>query len=319
MVHGKRMMVFSGTSNPEMSEGVARQLGVELGNVKIRQFANGEIYVRFLDSVRGADVFLIQSVCRPVNDTLMELLIMVDAAKRASAASITAVIPHFGYARQDKKSAAREPITAKLVADLLSVAGVQRVITMDLHQGQIQGFFNQPVNHLTALPILADYFSGLNLENCCVVSPDVGRAKACKKLADMLGASLAIMHKGRPEHNVAEITNVIGEVAGKTCIVADDMIDTAGSITEGAKALIQQGAEKIYVTATHGIFSAPAYERIEAAPVIEVVVTNTVPVPDERRHGKIRVLSVAPLMAAAVDNVFNDESVSELFDPDFQL
>ncbi len=316
---GKRMMVFSGTSNPEMAEGVARHLGVELGNVKIRQFANGEIYVRFLESVRGADVFLIQSLCRPVNDTLMELLIMVDAAKRASAASITAVIPHFGYARQDKKSAAREPITAKLVADVLSVAGVQRVITMDLHQGQIQGFFNQPVNHLTALPILADYFESLNLENCCVVSPDVGRAKACKKLADMLGASLAIMHKGRPEHNVAEITHVIGDVNGKTCIVADDMIDTAGSITEGAKALIQQGAESVYVTATHGIFSAPAYERIESAPVVEIVVTDTVPVPQERRHGKIRVLSVAPLMAAAVDNVFNDESVSELFDPDFQL
>lgn len=317
--HGRRMMVFSGTSNPEIAEGVARQLGVELGNIKIRQFANGEIYVRFLESVRGADVFLIQSLCRPVNDTLMELLIMVDAAKRASAQSITAVIPHFGYARQDKKSAAREPITAKLVADLMSVAGVDRVITMDLHQGQIQGFFNQPVNHLTALPILADYFEALHLENCCVVSPDVGRAKACKKLADMLGATLAIMHKGRPEHNVAEITHVIGDVNGKVCIVADDMIDTAGSITEGAKALIQQGAEKVYVTATHGIFSSPAYERIDAAPIEEVVVTNTVPVPEERRHGKIRVLSVAPLMAAAVDNVFNDESVSELFDPDFQL
>jgi len=317
--HGRRMMVFSGTSNPEMSEGVARELGVELGNVKIRQFANGEIYVRFLESVRGADVFLIQSVCRPVNDTLMELLIMVDAAKRASAESITAVIPHFGYARQDKKSAAREPITAKLVADLLSVAGIDRVITMDLHQGQIQGFFNQPVNHLTALPILADYFESLGLTDCCVVSPDVGRAKACKKLADMLGASLAIMHKGRPEHNVAEITHVIGDVDGKTCIVADDMIDTAGSITEGARALIQQGATSVYVTATHGIFSPPAYERIEAAPIVELVVTNTVPVPEERRHGKIRVLSVAPLIAAAVDNVFKDESVSELFDPDFAL
>ncbi len=317
--HGKRMMVFSGTSNPELAEDVARELGIELGNVKIRHFANGEIYVRFLESVRGADVFLVQSVCRPVNDTLMELLIMVDAAKRASAESITAVIPHFGYARQDKKSAAREPITAKLVADLLTVAGIDRVITMDLHQGQIQGFFNQPVNHLTALPILADYFESLDLKNCCVVSPDVGRAKACKKLADMLGASLAIMHKGRPEHNVAEITHVIGDVNGKTCIVADDMIDTAGSITEGAKALIQQGAEGVYVTATHGIFSPPAYERIEAAPITELVVTNTVPVPEERRHGKIRVLSVAPLIAAAVDNVFKDESVSELFDPDFQL
>lgn len=313
------MSVFSGTSAPELAEEVARQLGVELGNVKIRQFANGEIYVRFLESVRGSDVFLIQSLCRPVNDTLMELLIMVDAAKRASAQSITAVIPHFGYARQDKKSAAREPITAKLVADLLSVAGVERVITMDLHQGQIQGFFDKPVNHLTALPILADYFESLRIENLCVVSPDVGRAKACKKLSDMLGGTLAIMHKGRPEHNVAEITHVIGDVTGKTCIVADDMIDTAGSITEGAKALIQQGAEKVYVTATHGIFSAPAYERIEASPITEVVVTNTVPVPDERRHGKIRVLSVAPLLAAAVDNVFKDESVSELFDPDFQL
>jgi ribose-phosphate pyrophosphokinase len=190
---------------------------------------------------------------------------------------------------------------------------------MDLHQGQIQGFFDQPVNHLTALPILADYFESLNLENCCVVSPDVGRAKACKKLSDMLGASLAIMHKGRPDHNVAEITHVIGDVAGKVCIVADDMIDTAGSITEGAKALVNAGATAVYVTATHGIFSPPAYERIEAAPIIEVVVVNTVPVPDERRHGKIRVLSVAPLLAHAVQNVFNDESVSELFDPDFQL
>lgn len=315
----RRMMVFSGTTNPELAEGIARHLGVELGNVKIRQFANGEIYVRYLESVRGADVFIVQSVCGSVNDALMELLIMVDAAKRASARSITAVIPHYGYARQDKKSAAREPITAKLVADLLSTAGVDRVIAMDLHQGQIQGFFDQPVNHLTALPILADYFESLGLENLVVVSPDVGRAKACKKLSDMLGASLAIMHKGRPEHNVAEITHVIGEVAGKTCIVADDMIDTAGSITEGAKALIQAGAEKVYVTATHGIFSPPAYDRMEAAPVVEVVVTNTVPVPDERRHGKIRVLSVAPLFARAVQNVYSDESVSELFDPDFQL
>jgi len=316
----RRMMVFAGTSNPELAEDVAKHLGVELGNVKIAAFANGEIYVRFLESVRGADVFLLQSICGPnVNASLMELLIMADAAKRASARTITAVISHYGYARQDKKSAAREPITAKLVADLLTVAGVNRVITMDLHQGQIQGFFDQPVNHLTALPILADYFEGLGLDNMVVVSPDVGRAKACKKLSDMLGASLAIMHKGRPEHNVAEITHVIGDVNGKHCIVADDMIDTAGSITEGAKALIQAGAKSVHVTATHGLFSPPAYERIESAPVDEVVVTNTVPVPRERRHGKIRVLSVAPLFAHAIQNVFNDESVSELFDPDFQL
>ena len=315
----KRMQVFAGTSNPELAEGVVRHLGIELGNVKIRSFANGEIYVRYLESVRGADVFIIQSVCAPVNDTLMELLIMVDAAKRASARSITAVISHYGYARQDKKSAAREPITAKLVADLLTVAGVSRVITMDLHQGQIQGFFNQPVNHLTALPILADYFESLQLQDCVVVSPDVGRAKACKKLSDMLGAGLAIMHKGRPEHNVAEITHVIGDVDGKVCIVADDMIDTAGSITEGAKALMAKGARSVYVTATHGIFSPPAYERIEAAPIEELIVTNSIPVPADKQHGKIRVLSVAPLFARAVQNVFNDDSVSELFDPDFQL
>lgn len=315
----KRMAVFAGTHNTELSEGIAQHLGIELGNVKIKKFANGEIYVRFLESVRGADVFLVQSICSPVNASIMEMLIMIDAAKRASARTITAVISHYGYARQDKKSAAREPITAKLIADLLTVAGAERVITMDLHQGQIQGFFDQPVNHLTALPILADYFANRKLEDVVVVSPDVGRVKVAKKFSDMLGASLAIMHKGRPEHNVAEITHVIGEVEGKTCIIIDDMIDTAGSITEGARSLVNQGAGSIYVTATHGIFSPPAYERIESSPITEVVVTNTVPVPEERRHGKIKVLSVAPLFAHAIQNVYNDESVSELFDPDFQL
>jgi ribose-phosphate pyrophosphokinase len=315
----RRMMIFSGTSNPELAEGIANHLGVELSNVKIKKFANGEIYVRFLESVRGADVFLISSMCEPTNDTLMELLIMSDAAKRASSASITAVISHYGYARQDKKSAAREPITAKLVADLLQVSGVDRVITMDLHQGQIQGFFDCPVNHLTALPILADYFERLEFDDVTIVSPDVGRAKACKKFADMLGAELAIMHKGRPAHNVAEITHVIGDVEGRTCIVFDDMIDTGGSITEGAKALIAKGAKSVYVTATHGIFSPPAFERIENAPIEECVITNTLPLPSERRAGKIRVLSVAPLFAHAVENVFENESVSELFDPDFQL
>ncbi len=316
---GKRMMVFTGTSNGELAEGVAKHLGIELGNVKISKFANGEIYVRFLESVRGADVFLLQSACEPVNDSIMELLIMADAAKRASARTITAVVSHYGYARQDKKSAAREPITAKLVADLMTVSGVDRVITMDLHQGQIQGFFDNPVNHLTALPILADYFENLPLENVCVVSPDVGRVKVAKKFADMLGASLAIMHKGRPEHNVAEITHVIGEVEGRTCIVIDDIIDTAGSVTEGAKSLINKGAEAVYVTATHGIFSPPAYERIATSPIEEAVVTNTLPVPQGQRGGKIRVLSVAPLIAHAIQNVYNDDSVSELFDPDFQL
>lgn len=313
------MIVFAGTSNTELAEGIAQHLGVELGNLKIAKFANGEIYVRFLESVRGADVFIVQSGTIPVNSAVMELLIMVDAAKRASARTITAVVPHYPYARQDKKSAAREPITARLVADLLTTAGVDKVIAMDLHQGQIQGFFNQPVNHLTALPILEDYFRSLNLEDMCVVSPDVGRVKVAKKLADMLGASLAIMHKGRPDHNVAEITHVIGEVEGKNCIVTDDMIDTAGSVTEGAKSLIKKGANSVYVAATHGIFSPPAFDRIESSSICEVVVTNTVPVPAERQGGKIRVLSVAPLIAHAIENVYNDESVSELFDPDFQL
>ncbi len=315
----RRMLVFAGTRNLELSDGIAQHLGVDLGAAKITSFANGEIYVRYLESVRGADVFIVQSVCCPVNASLMEMLIMIDAAKRASARTITAVISHYGYARQDKKSAAREPITAKLVADLITTSGADRVITMDLHQGQIQGFFNLPVNHLTALPILEAHFETLELEDVVVVSPDVGRVKVAKKFADMLDAGLAIMHKGRPEHNVAEITHVIGEVDGKTCIVIDDMIDTAGSITEGARALIANGAKDVYVAATHGIFSSPAYERIESSPIKEVVVTNTLPVPMERRQGKIRVLSVAPLFAHAIRNVFDNESVSELFDPDFQL
>jgi ribose-phosphate pyrophosphokinase len=313
------MLLFSGTANPDMSEQIASHLDVPLGKTNIHAFANGEIYVRFLESVRGAEVFLIQSVCEPVNDALMELLIMIDAAKRASAAAICVVIPHFAYARQDKKSAAREPITAKLVADLLTVAGADRIITMDLHQGQIQGFFDMPVNHLTALGTLSDYFEGLNLEKPIVVSPDVGRAKVCKKLSDMLKCPLAIMHKGRPDHNKAEITHVIGKVKDRTCIVTDDMIDTAGSITEGAKALIAQGARAVYVGATHGIFSGPAYERIEESPVVECVVTNTIPLPPKWLEGKFKVLSVAPMFAAAINNVYNDASVSELFDPDFQF
>jgi ribose-phosphate pyrophosphokinase len=313
---GKRMMVFAGTTNPKLCDGIAAELGVSLGNVRISRFANGEIYVRYLESVRGADVFLVQAIAAPVNDSIMELLILADAAKRASARSITAVITHYGYARQDRKSTAREPITARLVADVITVAGVDRVITMDLHQGQIQGFFSLPVNHLTALPILVDHFAELGLSDITVVSPDVGRVKVCKKFADMLGAQLAIMHKGRPEHNVSEITHVIGEVAGRTCIVADDMIDTAGSVAEGATALMAAGAKSVYVTATHGIFSPPAFQRIEAAPIEQVVITDTLPMP-AGMPGKIHVRTVAGSFAKAIQNVFDDESVSELFDPDF--
>ncbi|MCL2379929.1 MAG: ribose-phosphate pyrophosphokinase [Coriobacteriia bacterium] len=315
----RNMMVFSGTSHPELAVEIANLLGVELGAIKIEKFANSEIYVRFLDSVRGAEVFLIQSLCGDVNETLMELLIMIDAAKRASAASICVVIPHFAYARQDKKSAAREPISAKLVADLLTVAGATRIVTMDLHQGQIQGFFDMPVNHLTALGILADHFASLDLEDPVVVSPDVGRAKVCKKLSGMLGVPLAIMHKDRPEHNAAEITAVIGDVQGKTCIVTDDMIDTAGTITAGAQALLDKGAKAVYLGATHGILSPPARKRISEATVEECVVTNTIAIPEDRTCDKLRVLSVAPMFAAAIKNVYTDGSVSDLFDPDFEF
>ena len=315
----RNMMVFSGTSHPALSQEIADVLGIELGKVKIEKFANQEIYVRFLDSVRGAEVFLIQSLCGDVNEALMELLIMIDAAKRASASGICVVIPHFAYARQDKKSAAREPISARLVADLLTVAGANRIITMDLHQGQIQGFFDMPVNHLTALGILSDYFDSLNLEDAVVVSPDVGRAKVCKKLSDMLNVPLAIMHKERPEHNAAEITSIIGDVRGKTCIVTDDMIDTAGTISAGAQALIEQGAKAIYLGATHGILSPPARDRIRDSVVMGCVVTNTVAIPEDRTCDKMTVLSVAPMFAAAIRNVYNNGSVSDLFDPDFEF
>ena len=318
----KSMALFSGSVAPELAERIADHLGVSLGNVKLEKFANGEIYARYLESVRGADVFLIQSVAgEHVNDALMELLIMADAAKRASARTITAVITHYGYARQDRKAAAREPITAKLVANLITTAGITRVMTIDLHQGQIQGFFDMPVDHLTALPILADYFRAKNLpkEKVCVVSPDVGRAKAAKKLSDMLEADLAIMHTGRPGHNKAEITALIGDVAGKICIINDDMIDTGGTIAAAADTLRAKGAEQVYICCTHPVFSGPAYERLENADVEEVVACDTIPVPLERQSGKIKIVSVAPLFARAISNVYDNGSVSALFDPDFAL
>lgn len=246
----KSMALFSGSVSPKLAEDIADVLGVDLGKVKLEKFANGEIYARYLESIRGADVFLIQSVAgKDVNDALMELLIMADAAKRASARTITAVISHYGYSRQDRKAAAREPITAKLVANLIATSGITRVMSIDLHQGQIQGFFDMPVDHLTALPILADYFKSKNFpkDKICVVSPDVGRAKAAKKLSDMLEADLAIMHKGRPGHNKAEITALIGDVKDKICIINDDMIDTAGTIVAAAETLKANGAEAVYI------------------------------------------------------------------------
>lgn len=303
--------VFSGSAHPELGQEIVSQLNCEMGKVELGTFANGEIYVRFLESVRGADVFVIQTIYQPVNRSLMELLIMVDALRRASAERITAVIPHFGYARQDKKTAAREPITAKLVANLLVTAGVDRVITMDLHAGQIQGFFDLPVDHLTALPILADYFREKKLDNLIAVAPDVGRVKTVKKFGDILGAPLVILHKTRPAHNLAEITHVVGEVEGRTAVIVDDMIDTAGTVVSGARALIEKGVKEVYICATHGLFSRQAQELIEEAPIKEVVVTNTVPV--KIKSSKIKVLSVARLLAQAISNVHEDSSVSELF------
>ena len=318
----KSLAVFSGSVNPGLAEEIAQELGIKLGDIKLKQFSNGEIYARYLDGVRGADVFIIQSVAgEHVNDALMELLIMTDAAKRASARTITAVITHYGYSRQDRKAAAREPITAKLIANLLTVAGVDRTITIDLHQGQIQGFFDTPVNHLTALPILADYFKSKNLDRdrLCIVSPDVGRAKAAKKFSDIMEADLAIMHKGRPKHNEAEITALIGDVRDKICIINDDMIDTAGTLRAAASTLKLKGADLVYVCATHPILSGPAYERLVDPDIEEVVVCNTIPIPQEHLGGKIKVVSVAPLLANAIANVYSNDSVSELFDPDYAL
>lgn len=318
----KTMALFSGSVYPALAEEIAKNVGCELGNIKLEKFANGEIYARYLESIRGCDVFLIQSVAGAhINDALMELLIMADAAKRASARTVTAVVTHYGYARQDRKAAAREPITAKLVADLMTAAGIQRVMTIDLHQNQIQGFFNFPVDHLTGLPILVDYFKakGLDKEDVCIVSPDVGRAKAAKKFCDMMDADLAIMHKGRPGHNKAEITALIGDVKDKICIINDDMIDTAGTIVAAAETLKAKGAKEIYICCTHPVLSGPAFERLENAPVKEVVCCNTIPVPAEKQTGKIKLVSVAPLFARAINNVYNNGSVSTLFDPDFAL
>jgi len=316
----KTMAVFSGSVNPSLADGIAKELGLSLGNVKLEKFANGEIYARYGESVRGADVFIVQSVSAgsgyDVNDALMELLIMIDAAKRASARSVCAVISHYGYARQERKAAPREPITARLVADLITSAGANRIIAIDLHQDAIQGFFNLPVNHMTAMSLFVDYYKnkGFDPEKLCVVSPDVGRAKAAKRFQLMLDSDIAIMHKDRPRHNQSEITALIGDVTGKICIINDDMIDTGGTLCAAADTLLARGAEKVYVCATHGLFSGPAYDRIENSNIEEVVVTDAVPVPLERQTGKIKVLSIAPLVGKTIECVYSNGSVAQLFE-----
>jgi len=311
----KEIKLYTGTCNPELAQRIAEILHLELQGLKIEKFANGEIYARFMESVRGDEVFFIQSIAgKNLNDVMMETLIVADAASRASCKSFTAVIPHYGYARQDRKAASREPISARLVANLLEAAGVDRVITLDLHSGQIQGFFDIPVTHLTALYLFGDYYKqkDFDWDNTVVVSPDMGRAKVAKKLSDYLGCEVAIAHKSRPKHNAAEVMGVIGNIVGKTCIINDDMIDTGGTLVGSINKLKEMGAGDIYVCATHGIFSGQAIERLEDAPIEECVVTDAIPCEVANTPAsKIKQISVADLLADCIYNVYTDNSVSD--------
>lgn len=314
----KRLMVFAGTSSKQLARKIADRLGIELGDVRVERFKDGEVYVRFDESIRGADIFLVQSTSTPVNESLMELLIMINAAKLASAHRITAVMPWYGYSRQDKKSSPREPITARLVAQLLEAAGVDRVLTMDLHAGQIQGFFQIPVDHMTATPILADHFSerqfaGDFAEGLVVVSPDAGRAKLANHFAEKLGARLAVLAKQRPEHNEAEVTFLIGDVDGKAALLIDDMIDTAGTLVQAVTALEREGARRIIACGVHAVLSGPAVDRLKAAPLEEIVVTNSIPLPPDKRLPHMTVLTVAPLLGEAIRRIHDEESVSTMF------
>jgi ribose-phosphate pyrophosphokinase len=316
-----RLMLFSGRSNPELAERIAEELKIELGAVDLKTFADGETYCRYLESIRGADVFIVQSGSAPVNDHLMELLVMIDAAKLASANRITAVLPWYPYSRQDKKSAPREPITAKLVAELLQQAGVDRVLTMDLHAGQIQGFFTIPVDHMTALPLFAQYFrdKGIFGEGVVSVSPDPGRAKMARRFGEMLEGDLAILNKTRPAHDSARVTEVIGHVDGKVAIMSDDMIVTGGTLVAGAEALREAGASAVYACATHGLFPAGALDTLAESDLAEIVVTDTVPVNPLDRPDKLRVLTISKILAETIQNVFSDESVSAIFAGENQL
>ncbi len=317
----KRLMLFSGRSNPELAERIADKLGLTLGEVELKTFANGETYVRYDDSIRGSDAFIIQSGNPPVNDHLVELLIMIQAAKLASAKRITAVVPWYPYSRQDKKSRPREPITARLVADFLEAAGVDRVLTMDLHAGQIQGFFNVPVDHMTALPLFATFYrdKGFYGDKVVAVSPDPGRAKMARRFGQMLEADLAIMNKVRPEHDTAEVSEVIGDVQGKVAIMSDDIIVTGGTLIAGAEALKEAGATEVYACATHGLFPGNAFEKISASVLAEVAVTDTVPIDKLNQPDKINVISVSKLLAETILNVFADDSVSAIFAGENQL
>lgn len=317
ITHGKNIKVFTGNSHPELAQGIAKALGVEIGNAKVSKFSDGEISVDIFDTVRGADVFVVQPTNAPVNDNLMELLILMDAFKRASAGRITAVMPYYGYARQDRKVKARDPITAKLVADLITTAGADRVLTMDLHAAQIQGYFNIPLDNLMGAPILARHFIEKGYkdnEDVVVVSPDLGSVTRARKFADKLGAPIAIIDKRRPRANVCEIMNIIGDVKGKVCILVDDMIDTAGTIANAANALMNLGAKEVYACCSHGVLSGPAVQRIEKSPIKELIMLDTIKLPEDKIISKIKSLSVASLFAEAIKRIYDDVSVSKLFE-----
>lgn len=314
-IHGKDIKIFAGNSNIELAEEIAAKIGLPLGASNVGRFSDGEIAISINEVVRGSDVFIIQSTCTPVNDNLVELLILIDALRRASAGRITAVMPYFGYARQDRKAKARDPISAKLVANLITTAGADRVLTMDLHATQLQGFFDIPLDHLVGAPLLAKYIQDKfgNADDIVVVSPDVGSVARSRKFAERLEAPLAIIDKRRPKANVCEIMNIIGDVRGKRAILVDDIIDTAGTIVNAANALADIGAKEVYACCTHGVLSGPAIERIKNSPIKELVTLNTIPIPKEKRIDKITVLSVADVFAEAIERIYGDISISTLF------
>lgn len=310
----KKLKVFSCNANRELTEDICKCLGLEIGHSKITRFKDGEIRARILETVRGAEVFIVQPINFPSAEHIMELLIMIDAMKRASAKEVCAVIPYYAYARQDRKTQPRDPITAKLLANLLTAAGADRVVTLDLHAGQIQGFFDIPVDNLKGMPIIADYLLQKKLENVLVVSPDIGGVVRSRELADRLDCQLAIVDKRRPRPNVAEVMNIIGKVDGKTCVMIDDMIDTGGTIVNAAKALIDKGAKEVYACCTHAVFSDPAAEILQESPIKELIVTDSIHLPVEKQIPKLTLLSVAPLFAEAIRRIFEEIPVSKLFD-----
>jgi ribose-phosphate pyrophosphokinase len=316
LVTKKRLDLYAGSSHPELAQEIADRLGVKLGNANLTQFANGEIHCRYDESVRGGDVFIIQTHGRrDVNHSIMEQLIMIDAAKRASAKRITAVCPYFGYSRQDRKASGREPITAKLVADMIHAAGAERIVSLDLHSGQIQGFFDGPVDHLRAMPVLLDYLRSAGIPDLVMVAPDAGRVKVAEQFGQHMDADIAIVHKRRPrgKANRVEALGVVGPVKGRPCVLLDDMIDTAGTVTAAAELLKAHGATDVWTMATHAILSDPAIDRLKNSAISRVVVTNTLPMPDHMRFDKLEVLSVAGVIATGIDAVFEDTSVSEIF------